>query len=63
MTEKRSEMFNTFKEERIRSDTCSLWAPMKKEEIKLCKSARKVTRAKVSDTIIQLKADRCSLVY
>ena len=58
MTKKGCQMYTNFKKNRIESDGCSLWDPMKKERLHLCKSARKTVKTKVSDTIVHLKADR-----
>ena len=51
-------MYTNFKKNQIESDGCSLWDPMKKERLHLCKSARKTVKTKVSDTIVHLKAGR-----
>lgn len=58
MVEKGQELYCVFKEERIQSEKCNFWAPMKKEKLKLCKHANKVVKTKLSDTVITLKADR-----
>ncbi|CAH1154560.1 unnamed protein product [Phaedon cochleariae] len=58
MSEKGLQMYSIFKQERIESDTSNLWAPMTKANLYLCSKANKVVSTKVSDSVIQLKADR-----
>ena len=48
--------FELFCAERIKSNSVSLWAPMKKAELKTFKTASK--RVKVKDTVTELKKDR-----
>ena len=47
--------FELFCTERIKSNSVSLWAPMKKEELKTYKTALKCV--KVKDTVTELKED------
>ena len=50
--------FELFCTERIKSNSVSLWAPMKKAELKTFKTASKRVKVKVKDTVTELKEDR-----
>ena len=50
--------FELFCTERIKSNSVSLWAPMKKAELKTFKTASKRVKIKVKDTVTELKEGR-----
>ena len=58
MTNKGCQSYTNFKKNWIEPDSCSLWDPMNKERLHLCKNACKTVKTKVSYTIVHLKADR-----
>ena len=50
--------FELFFTERVKSNSVSLWAPMKKAERKTSKTASKQVKVKFKDTVTELKEDR-----
>ena len=50
--------YANFVEERINTNEVSIWARMKKSQLKTWKSARKSVKHKVADQVVELKDDR-----
>ena len=50
--------YSKFVEEHIKTDEVSIWARMKKVQLKMWKSARKSVKHKLADQVVELKDDR-----
>jgi len=53
-----AELYTTFRSHRIESDSVSLWAPIKRNKLKLCSSSKKKLKIDVEGSVTELNADR-----
>ena len=51
-------MLCRFVEDRIKSNKCSIWSPMKKRKLNTWKSTTKTLKVKINENVIELKEDR-----
>lgn len=57
MTVRGKKAYNTFVRERIQGSGKSIWDPLEKLNLKLCKSNNKKIKLKIKDTVVELKED------
>lgn len=53
-----TELYETFKSDRLIDGAVSLWAPIKRNKLNLCSSNNKSTKVTISGSITELSADR-----
>ena len=53
-----TQLQNNFKSERLTEGKISIWEPIKRNKLKLCSSAARKVRVKISNTVTELTTDR-----
>ena len=51
-------LYQSFKEERISTTSVSLWAPIKRNRLKLCSQSKKKIKVEIDGHVSELTADR-----